>query len=135
EIYTLSLHDALPIYRVLHLGGVRDRARRAQAGARDGRRPGLCARARPGLGASPMNLASRGVARAWTAAALALFAARCAHGFLGVADTSFVTVIANPAEAANWAAELERLNDQLAAARGTLQTLGELRAFAGDPRA
>jgi hypothetical protein len=82
-----------------------------------------------------MNLASRGVARAWTAAALALFAARCAHGFLGVADTSFVTVIANPAEAANWAAELERLNDQLAAARGTLQTLGELRAFAGDPRA
>jgi multidrug efflux pump subunit AcrB len=69
------------------------------------------------------------------AAALALCAARPALGFLGVADTSFVTVIANPAEAANWAAELENLNSQLAAARGTLQTVGDLRAFAGDPRA
>jgi hypothetical protein len=72
--------------------------------------------------------------RAIAAAALALLAARPARGFLGIADTSFVTVIANPAEAANWAAELERLNDQLAAARGTLETVGELRAFAGDPR-
>jgi hypothetical protein len=82
-----------------------------------------------------MNLASQGSAGAWAAAALALFAAHSAHGFLGVADTSFVTVIANPAEAANWAAELERLNSQLAAARGTLEAVGEMRAFAGDPRA
>jgi hypothetical protein len=52
-----------------------------------------------------------------------------------VADTSFVTVIANPAEAANWASELERLNDQLSAARQTLQTVGDLRAYAGDPKA
>ncbi len=58
-----------------------------------------------------------------------------ARGFLGVADTSFVTVIANPAEAANWAAELERLNDQLSAATQTLQTVGDLRAYAGDPKA
>jgi hypothetical protein len=72
---------------------------------------------------------------AWAAAALALCAAHSAHGFLGVADTSFVTVIANPAEAANWAAELEKLNSQLAAATSTLRTVGDLRAFAGDPRA
>jgi hypothetical protein len=58
-----------------------------------------------------------------------------AHGFLGVADTSFVTVIANPAEAANWAAELDRLNNQLAAAKGTLQVAGDLRSYAGNPRA
>jgi hypothetical protein len=57
------------------------------------------------------------------------------RAFLGIADTSFVTVIANPAEAANWAAELENLNSQLAAVRGTLQTVNELRAFAGDPKA
>jgi hypothetical protein len=71
--------------------------------------------------------------------ALAAVAVLCAGGparaFLGFGDTSFVTVIANPAEAANWASELERLNDQLAAARGTLQTVGDLRAYAGDPRA
>jgi len=82
-----------------------------------------------------MNLALERFARAWAAAAVALCAVCPARGFLGVADTSFVTVIANPAEAANWAAELERLNSQLAAARGTLQTVGELRAFAGDPKA
>jgi phenylpyruvate tautomerase PptA (4-oxalocrotonate tautomerase family) len=61
-------------------------------------------------------------------------ATRTARGFLGVADTSFVTVIANPAEAANWAAELDSLNNQLAAARGTLQTAEDLRSYAGDPR-
>jgi len=79
---------------------------------------------------------ARGFWRAATAAALlALGAPRSAHGFLGVADTSFVTVIANPAEAANWAAELDNLNNQLQAARGTLQTAEDLKAFAGDPRA
>jgi hypothetical protein len=52
-----------------------------------------------------------------------------------VGDTSFVTVIANPAEAANWAAELDRLNSQLTAAEDTLQTVGDLRTFAGDPKA
>jgi hypothetical protein len=82
-----------------------------------------------------MNLPIEAAGRALAAAALALCAAYPARGFLGVADTSFVTVIANPAEAANWAAELERLNNQLAAARGTLQTVGDLRAFAGDPKA
>ena len=71
-----------------------------------------------------------------SAGALAAFLAACpARAFLGIADTSFVTVIANPAEAANWAAELERLNGQLAAARDTLQKVGDLRSFAGDPRA
>jgi len=82
-----------------------------------------------------MKLLPDGPARALAAAVLALWAARPARGFLGVADTSFVTVIANPAEAADWAAELESLNDQLSAARGTLQTVGQLREFAGDPRA
>jgi hypothetical protein len=57
-----------------------------------------------------------------------------ARAFLGVGDTSFVTVIANPAEAANWASELDQLNRQLAAATGTLGTLEQLRAYAGDPR-
>jgi hypothetical protein len=75
-------------------------------------------------------------ARATLAAAtLALGATRSAHAFLGVADTSFVTVIANPAEAADWAAELDNLNNQLQEARGTLQTVSDLKAFAGDPRA
>jgi hypothetical protein len=68
------------------------------------------------------------------AAALALGACP-AHAFLGVGDVSFVTVIANPAEAANWAAELDQLNSQLTAAQGTLQTVGDLRTFAGDPKA
>lgn len=66
-------------------------------------------------------------------AALA-FAPR-AQGFLGVGDTSFVTVIANPAEAANWASELDALGRQLAAASATLQAVSTLRAYAGDPRA
>jgi hypothetical protein len=80
-----------------------------------------------------MSLPTR-AARRVLAAAFAVCAAFPARAFLGVADTSFVTVIANPAEAANWAAELENLNNQLGAARGTLQTIEELRAFAGDPR-
>jgi len=69
------------------------------------------------------------------AAGLALGAASSARAFLGIADTSFVTVIANPAEAANWAAEIEKLSDQLGAARETLETVAQLRAYAGDPRA
>jgi hypothetical protein len=69
--------------------------------------------------------------------AAGLFAAEVprAQAFLGVADTSFVTVIANPAEAADWASELESLNNQLAAAQSTLETVEQLRSFAGDPRA
>jgi hypothetical protein len=69
------------------------------------------------------------------AALLVLFAAPRARAIFGVADTSFVTVIANPAEAADWASELERLNDQLETARNTLQTVSDLRAFAGNPGA
>jgi hypothetical protein len=68
-------------------------------------------------------------------ALIVLWAPRPARAFLGIGDTSFVTVIANPAEAANWAAELDSLNNQLQAARGTLQTVGELKAYAGDPKA
>jgi hypothetical protein len=69
------------------------------------------------------------------AALLVLLGAPRAQAFLGIADTSFVTVIANPAEMGNWAAELESLNSQLAAVQGTLQTVNQLRAFAGDPKA
>jgi hypothetical protein len=76
-----------------------------------------------------------GHARLAAAAVIALCAAPPARCFLGFGDTSFVTVIANPAEAANWAAELEALNNQVAAATGTLEMVGELRAYAGDPRA
>jgi hypothetical protein len=68
-------------------------------------------------------------------ALMAVAAAPPARCFLGIADTSFVTVIANPAEAANWASELESLNQQLAEARGTLDTVDDLRAYVGDPRA
>jgi len=68
------------------------------------------------------------------AGALALAGAPEARAFLGVGDTSFVTVIANPAEAANWASQLEKLNGQLVAANATLQTVTLLRAYAGDPR-
>jgi len=82
-----------------------------------------------------MSHASRHVWQIVAAAVLLRCALVPARGFLGVADTSFVTVIANPAEAANWASELERLNDQLSAARQTLQTVGDLRAYAGDPKA
>jgi hypothetical protein len=74
-------------------------------------------------------------ARIAAAAGLALCAAPAARCFLGLGDTSFVTVIANPAEAANWAAELDALNSQVASAAGTLRTVAEMRAFAGDPRA
>jgi hypothetical protein len=71
------------------------------------------------------------------AAALAacLASPRPARAFLGVGDTSFVTVIADPAETANWAAELARLASALMAAQQTLQAVTDLRAFAGDPRA
>ncbi len=69
------------------------------------------------------------------ACGVAFAAAPYAPAFLGFADTSFVTVIANPAEAANWAAELQKLNAQLSAATGTLENVGALRAYAGDPRA
>ncbi len=69
----------------------------------------------------------------WRASALFLCLAGPCRAFLGFADTSFVTVIANPAEAANWAAELEKLDAQLSAASGTLQKVGDLRAYAGDP--
>jgi len=58
-----------------------------------------------------------------------------ARGFLGIGDVSFVTVIANPAEAANWAADLEQLNNQLEAAKQTLQVASDLRTYAGDPKA
>ena len=82
-----------------------------------------------------MSRRSDGLFRVFAATALVLGAPSEARCFLGVADTSFVTVIANPAEAANWASELEALNNQVAAARGTLATVTELRSFAGDPRA
>jgi hypothetical protein len=75
------------------------------------------------------------IARRGACAALLAACPCTASAFLGVGDVSFVTVIANPAEAANWAAELEQLNSQLAAAQSTLQTVGDLRAFAGDPKA
>lgn len=69
------------------------------------------------------------------AATLLIAGANPARAFLGIADTSFVTVIANPAEAADWAAQLESLSQQLAAAESTLRTVEQLRTFAGDPRA
>jgi len=81
-----------------------------------------------------MNHAGFSARRAITAVFLALLPAR-SQAFLGFADTSFVTVIANPAEAANWAAELQRLTDQLKAASGTLETVEALREYAGDPQA
>jgi 23S rRNA maturation mini-RNase III len=56
-------------------------------------------------------------------------------GFLGVADTSLVTVIADPAEAAHWAAQLESLDQQLTAVRDTLVQANALRAAIGDPAA
>ena len=82
-----------------------------------------------------MNTPSRLARVSLAATAFLLGPVRTAHAFLGVADTSFVTVIANPAEAADWAAELDSLNNQLEEARGTLQTVGDLKAFAGDPAA
>ena len=69
------------------------------------------------------------------AAALAAAASSEASAFLGVGDVSFVTVVANPAEAANWAAELERMSSEVAAAQATLQTVSDLRSFAGNPAA
>jgi hypothetical protein len=81
------------------------------------------------------NIRPLGAARLLAIAVLSAAAAPPARCFLGIADTSFVTVIANPAEAANWASELERLNEQLAEARETLDTVNDLRAYAGDPRA
>ncbi|HXN34704.1 MAG TPA: hypothetical protein VN877_00940 [Opitutaceae bacterium] len=82
-----------------------------------------------------MTRLSLGAGRAAAASLLALGLAPPARCFLGFADTSFVTVIANPAEAANWAAELERLSSQVAAAQGMLETVSSMRAAAGDPRA
>ncbi len=82
-----------------------------------------------------MSRVALSLSRVLAVAVLALGMVPRARCIFGVADTSFVTVIANPAEAANWATELEALNNQLAAARGTLATVTELRAFAGDPRA
>jgi hypothetical protein len=58
-----------------------------------------------------------------------------ARAFLGVGDTSLVTVVANPAESANWAAELARLTAALEAAQGTLSNVETLRGYAGDPQA
>ena len=83
-----------------------------------------------------MRAAPKPALRLLAAAALALGAPCAARAFLGIADTSFVTVIANPAEAANWASDLERLNDQLEAARSTLRrTVTDLRTYAGSPAA
>ena len=82
-----------------------------------------------------MSRAAIRAVRVAAAALLLLCGPGPARGFLGIADTSFVTVIANPAEAANWAAELERLNNHRLAARQTLQTVGDLRAYVGEPRA
>ncbi|GEM_PF-1105207 len=82
-----------------------------------------------------MKRMSATAARILAYACIGSAGAATARGFLGFADTSFVTVIANPAEAANWAAELQRLNEQVAAAAGTLKVVGDLRAFAGDPKA
>jgi hypothetical protein len=65
----------------------------------------------------------------------ALLALPSLRAVLGVADTSLVTVVANPADAAHWAAELDRLASQLAAANATLSEVQVLRAYAGDPRA
>jgi hypothetical protein len=78
---------------------------------------------------------SRRMKAALGALLLALISGAGARAFWGVADTSFVTVIANPAEAANWAAELDRMSSELAAAQGTLQVAGDLKSYAGDPRA
>ena len=75
------------------------------------------------------------LARTLLSGAFVALAPARSDAFLGVGDTSFVTIIANPAEAANWAAQLERLNGQLAAATATLQAVATLRAYAGDPRA
>lgn len=77
----------------------------------------------------------RGAAAVVRALAALALGAPGARAFLGVADTSFVTVVANPAEAANWASQLQRLGAQLAAAQATLQTVEQLRAYVGDPRA
>src|SRR5476649_2305675 len=111
--------------RVLHVGGVGPGSGRPKAGAGEGRRAGVhsraCAGGKPG--------AMRSIAAA-IALVLAL-GVSALHAFLGVADTSFVTVIANPAEAANWASELDRLNSQLAAARSTLEVAGDIRTYAG----
>lgn len=58
-----------------------------------------------------------------------------AFGFLGVADTSLVTVIADPAETANWASQLDELAQQLAAVRAAVVQASALRAAIGDPAA
>ena len=89
------------------------------------------------------NLASgqsgRGGLRGWRRAgcglAFGLAFAAPGFGFLGVADTSLVTVIADPAESANWASQLEELSQQLAALRAAVAQASALRAAIGDPSA
>ena len=72
----------------------------------------------------------------WLALVLACIAAgRPMAAFLGVGDVSLVTVVANPAEAANWAAQLQALQSQLTTLEGTLQEAETLRRYAGDPAA
>ena len=56
-----------------------------------------------------MSTSPKPALRLLAAAALSLGAPRVARAFLGIADTSFVTVIANPAEAANSIAKMEKL--------------------------
>ena len=55
------------------------------------------------------------------------------HAFLGVGDVSLVTVVANPAEAANWASQIEALQSQLSTLQRSLGEVQTLRRFAGDP--
>src|SRR5580658_4001841 len=68
-------------------------------------------------------------------AAFGLASATPVFGFLGVADTSLVTVIADPAETANWASQLEDLAQQLAAVQAAVAQASALRAAIGDPAA
>ena len=70
----------------------------------------------------------------WIAAGAAVLAPNWAWAVFGVGDTSFVTVIANPAEAANWANEIRNLEAQVTALRATLQEIQQVRTYAGDPR-
>jgi len=76
-----------------------------------------------------------GALRVACAVAVAFVSCDRGFGFLGVGDTSFVTVIADPAETANWAAQLASLAQQLEAVRGTLDQASALRTFVGDPMA
>jgi len=69
-------------------------------------------------------------------AAVALFLACAtprAWAILGVGDVSFVTVVANPAEASNWIAQLNSLASQLDKLQQTEAQIELLRSQAGDP--